>query len=118
MSKMFKCDCCGLCCINLNMSEIYSDLDRGDGSCIHFDINSKLCSVYENRPDKCNVDKMYHIYYKSTMTKEEYYKLNYEACRLIKIRENVSKFTEKNELCIGLAYNLVSEEGDYSDEGI
>lgn len=92
---MFKCDCCGLCCMNLKLSDIYSDLDRGDGICRYFDINTKLCSIYENRPDKCNVDKMYDIQYKGTITKDEYYELNYEACRLLKKGEkNVSKSIE------------------------
>lgn len=55
---MFYCDCCGLCCMNLSKSEIYSDLDRGDGICKYFDMDSKLCTIYEERPEKCNVDKM------------------------------------------------------------
>ncbi len=70
--------------MNLKMSDIYSNLDRGDGICRYLDINSKLCSIYENRPDKCNVDKIYDMLYKNTLTKEEYYKLNYEACKFIK----------------------------------
>ena len=28
---MFECDSCGLCCMNIYKSEIYSELDRGDG---------------------------------------------------------------------------------------
>lgn len=70
--------------MNLKMSDVYNDLDRGDGICRYFDIGSKLCSIYENRPDKCNVDKMYDNYYKDILTKEAYYERNYEACRLLK----------------------------------
>lgn len=81
---MFKCDCCGFCCMNLNMSDLYSDLNRGDGMCKYFDEASKLCSIYEHRPDKCNVDKMYDILYKSEMSKEQYYELNYNVCELLK----------------------------------
>lgn len=82
--KMFKCDCCGLCCMKLKMSELYSDLDRGDGICRYFDVTSKLCSIYENRPDKCNVDKMYEKFYKDKISIEEYYELNYEVCNRLK----------------------------------
>ena len=42
---MFKCDCCGLCCMNLNKSDLYDDLNRGDGVCKYFDEVSKLCSI-------------------------------------------------------------------------
>ena len=81
---MFKCDCCGLCCMNLKKSDIYSDLDRGDGVCKYFDMETKLCSIYINRPDKCNVDKTYEVYFKNKISLEEYYQLNYEACSELK----------------------------------
>lgn len=70
--------------MNLRMSNIYSDLDRGDGICKYFDMESKLCSIYSNRPDKCNVDKTYEIYFKNKMSLEEYYQLNYKACNELK----------------------------------
>lgn len=93
---MFNCDCCGLCCMNLRMSELYSDLDRGDGICKYFDLKSKLCSIYVNRPDKCNVDKIYDNYYKDIISREKYYELNYRACKLLKEgeRKNVFSFIE------------------------
>lgn len=81
---MFICDKCGLCCMNLNMSPLYSTLDSGDGSCRFFDKETKLCAIYEKRPIICNVDKMYEQCFKDKMTKEEYYALNYEACEKIK----------------------------------
>lgn len=74
--------------MNLKMSELYSDLDRGDGICRYFDVTSKQCSIYKNRPDKCNVDKMYEKFYKNTICIEEYYELNYEACNRLKRKEN------------------------------
>lgn len=77
---MFKCDCCGLCCMNLKKCQIYADLDRGDGICKYFNINSKLCTIYGERPEKCNVDKTYERFFKDKMTLEEYYQLNYKAC--------------------------------------
>ena len=84
---MFLCDCCGLCCMNVALSEIYSDLDRGDGICKYFDCDTKLCTIYSIRPDRCNVDKMYKLYFEKYMTREEYYMLNYQACNKLK-REN------------------------------
>lgn len=77
---MFPCDCCGLCCRSLAQSEAYSDLDRGDGICMYFDDITNLCTIYENRPDKCNIDKSYERFFKNSMTLEEYYELNRKAC--------------------------------------
>ncbi len=85
---MFKCDCCGVCCMNLYMSTLYSDLDRGDGICQHFDTNTLLCSVYDSRPDICNVDKTYERYYKDKLSREQYYELNYKVCKLLKERRD------------------------------
>ena len=79
---MFLCDKCGLCCRNLNLSEIYADLDRGDGTCKY--LQGNLCSIYEKRPLKCRVDERYHVYFQSIMTREEYEKLNRDMCNLLK----------------------------------
>ena len=81
---MFNCKKCGQCCSNLDKSPLYSDLDRGDGVCIHYDENTHLCKIYEERPLKCNVDKMYEAVFNKIMTKEEYYKQNYVACKSLK----------------------------------
>ncbi len=81
---MFKCDCCGLCCMNLAESDLYADLDRGDGICKYFIEETKLCSIYLSRPDKCNIDKMYEIYFRNYVSLEEYYHMNYESCSLLK----------------------------------
>lgn len=40
---MFVCDKCGCCCRNLDKSEIYSELDRGDGSCKYLE---EICAQY------------------------------------------------------------------------
>ena len=85
---MFKCDRCGLCCMNLKMSELYGDLDRGDGICRHFDINTKLCAIYKERPEKCNIDKIYEKYFSGKLSREQYYQLNYEACKQLRYSED------------------------------
>jgi hypothetical protein len=84
LKKMFQCDCCGLCCMKVGSSPLYCDLDRGDGICRYFDCNSRLCTIYYNRPDRCNVDKSYEMYFKDKLTLEQYYELNYEVCKKLK----------------------------------
>lgn len=81
---MFECDRCGICCMNLQKSTLFADLDRGDGICRYFDIVSRLCTVYRDRPLKCNVDKSYDAYFIEKMSREQYYQLNYEACKNLK----------------------------------
>ena len=70
--------------MNLNLSSLYSDLDRGDGICKYFDTDNKLCSIYETRPLKCNIDKSYELYFKDQLTRYEYYEINYRACEELK----------------------------------
>lgn len=85
MSK-FICDKCGLCCRNLNRSEIYKNLHNGDGVCKYL-VDNK-CSIYGKRPLLCRVEECYYKFFKDRMTLEEYYELNYKACdELKKINE-------------------------------
>ena len=81
---MFKCDKCGACCRNIGKSEIYKDLDRGDGCCVYLDEESNLCRIYNRRPLICRVDEVYESYYSKIMTREQYYRENYEACEKLK----------------------------------
>ena len=84
---MFQCDCCGLCCKHLAESDLYRELDRGDGVCMFFNEETNLCDIYEDRPVLCNVDRMYELYIKDMFTREEYYALNYDACKKFKEEE-------------------------------
>jgi len=79
---MFKCNKCGECCRNLDKSLLYNQLHDGDGICRYLEGN--LCSIYETRPILCQVDKSYDLYFKELMTRQEYEKLNYEACKNLK----------------------------------
>lgn len=79
---MFSCDKCGECCRHLGLSEIYAPLDRGDGVCRY--LRGNLCTIYEERPLLCRVDESYEVYFKDKMSKNDYYRLNYETCDKIK----------------------------------
>ncbi len=86
---MFLCDQCGLCCMQIGSSSLYDGLDRGDGICIFFDEEVRICKVYDNRPLQCNVDKVYETYFKEKMSQEEFYELNYKICK--KLKENYGR---------------------------
>ena len=82
---MFKCDMCGQCCRPLDRSEIYKEIDRGDGTCRY--LTGNKCSIYEKRPVICRVDESYELFFKKLYSKEQYYRLNYEACKKLKEEE-------------------------------
>jgi len=78
---MFECKKCGKCCRHLDRSELFKDLDRGDGVCKY--LRDNLCSVYEDRPLLCRIEESYNVFFSEVYTKEEYCRLNEEACRII-----------------------------------
>ena len=82
---MFTCDRCGCCCRNLDKSELYKELDRGDGTCKY--LHGNLCSIYNERPLLCRVDECYESYFKGIIEREVYEKLNIEECKRIKKME-------------------------------
>ena len=83
MREHFICDKCGLCCENLNLSHEYDDLNDGTGTCIYFDRETRLCTIYENRPEKCNIEASYYRF-ENQYSYHDYLKLNYESCRSLK----------------------------------
>lgn len=81
----FSCSQCGECCRNLDKSSLYDALDRGDGVCKF--LQGNLCGIYEQRPLLCRVEESYYAFFRKFMSKEVYYKLNYEACKILKEKE-------------------------------
>ena len=59
------------------------ELDNGTGTCRYFDTSTKLCLIYENRPEKCNIIAVYG-YFKKVMTFEQYIRMNEESCKKLK----------------------------------
>lgn len=78
--RSFPCSQCGLCCQHVNYAVETQFLDRGDGTCKHYDESSKGCSIYEKRPEICRVDKSYELNYKNLYTWDEYIELNLKVC--------------------------------------
>ncbi len=79
---MFECDCCGCCCRNLDKSELYAELDRGDGVCKY--LVGNRCSIYDARPLFCRVDECYELFFSDSLSYEEYCRLNTEVCKKLK----------------------------------
>ncbi len=79
----FPCDKCGLCCEHLSGLELYQDLDNGTGVCRHFNKSTRLCNIYQNRPQKCNINASY-VWFQDQMSYDEYVKMNIKACQMLK----------------------------------
>jgi len=111
MSKdlSFACTACGLCCKTIGkviengkkiknqtaFEQVFIDFPyeaREDGSCEKLDENG-LCTVYENRPLVCNVEKMYETFWEKHETRDEHYLRQAKTCnRWIKEADYPEKF--------------------------
>lgn len=76
----FPCYRCGKCCANVHLSALTSTLDRGDGICRHLDTITRLCTVYQTRPEICQIELQYTLHYANIWSWEGFIKLNLEAC--------------------------------------
>ncbi|MGS4218158.1 YkgJ family cysteine cluster protein [Providencia stuartii] len=54
-----------------------------DGICKHYNETSMLCTIYEERPDICRVDKQYLLHYHDQYTWHEFVEVNRIACEII-----------------------------------
>ncbi len=80
MLTTFPCTSCGACCRSLSGSDVYRKLDRGDGTCRYYDDQTRLCSIYTNRPSECKIDHTYEMSLSDRISKDDYYDLNIKAC--------------------------------------
>lgn len=80
---IFPCNQCGQCCRNVYLAEVTNHLDRGDGACRHYDDQSKLCSIYETRPDICRVELQYDRNYSSQYSWTQFVELNQQVCQAL-----------------------------------
>jgi len=84
----FICSKCGACCRNLDKSIYFAEYDMGNGVCRYFDEETNLCTIYDDRPLLCNIEKAYDAYFKEYMTLDEYYSANYESCETLRALNN------------------------------
>lgn len=82
----FPCTQCGLCCQHVNLAAETQFLDRGDGSCRHYDAVSKGCSIYHERPAICRVDQQFSERYAALYSWDQYVRLNLEVCGILQAK--------------------------------
>jgi len=88
---MFPCSGCGLCCQNISKIENLKKFDLGNGVCKHYDFITRGCKIYQNRPNICNIEKMYNLVYFKLYSKQEFYKLNADVCNKLQDRYKLDK---------------------------
>lgn len=88
---MFPCTSCGICCKNISHIPELNELDLGNGTCKYFDKQNNICLIYETRPDICRVDLMFEKEYFKHFSKDEYFKLNIEACNKLQTMFDVDE---------------------------
>lgn len=76
----FPCNGCGKCCEQIRNSPQTAYLDRGDGTCRHFDEQTRRCLIYQNRPLVCRVEDYYRTHLSHIYEWEEFVKLNLAIC--------------------------------------
>lgn len=81
-----KCEGCKAYCCR-QMGKIVPEMDRGDGVCIYLNSDNR-CEIYEDRPIICNTDKIYEKFLKNRITREEFDRLNEEACKYLQQENN------------------------------
>ncbi len=80
----FKCTQCGACCKILPRLVAPWLVDES-GVCRHLKDNK--CTIYDNRPDICNRDKMRPLY--NNLTDSEYDELSEKCCKELEELANV-----------------------------
>ena len=111
----FECSKCGACCKIAGKTGLMPD--RGDGACIHL-TQDNLCSIYETRPDLCNMEKMWQKRRFELdldargVTKKAYFKVNSEVCNQMMEQQGMDK-----KFLINLkVYDEMSDETEEKEE--
>lgn len=78
---VFPCTRCGQCCRNVYLADATQYLDRGDGTCRHYDEAEQSCQIYTARPDICRVNLQYQMHYVSKFSWEEFVEVNVMICK-------------------------------------
>ena len=82
----FPCIVCGLCCANAKRVPQLQSLITDNGLCRYYDADTKKCKIYRQRPDICNVDKMYEMAFSKIMSRKAFYLANLKVCYELNIK--------------------------------
>lgn len=99
----FPCIQCGECCRHAGDVPQLAPRTAADGVCLHLDKSTNRCTIYETRPNVCNVSYMYRAYFKDRMTETEFIRKNLQVCcQLNKAAGNDENMEQLQALLISL----------------
>jgi Fe-S-cluster containining protein len=93
MNDAFPCTGCGACCRSVRLSELTAALDRGDGVCRYLNDAQNTCTIYDTRPDICNIRRLYEQHFKSNISWSKFVDLNLIACEEL-LKQQQIKFKD------------------------
>ncbi|WP_236614258.1 YkgJ family cysteine cluster protein [Stutzerimonas azotifigens] len=93
----FPCDKCGLCCQRVNLAPETQFLNRGDGTCRHYDELEKGCGIYDQRPDICRVDRQYKLNYSKRYSWGDFVAANIEVCLALQAEAQEKKHSSLDD---------------------
>ena len=79
--KQFECEQCGECCKHIDLVPDMKKYDIGNGICKYL-LDNK-CQIYNDRPNVCRGEYIYHKFYEG-MDVDDYYQLLHKYCSLIR----------------------------------
>ena len=88
----FICTQCGACCRDTKIIKNLGLPIKKDGSCGH--LKNNLCSIYENRPYFCSVNKLRDMYIavnKVDITKKDWYIFINLGCNVLIEKDKLDK---------------------------
>lgn len=93
---MFDCKQCGICCRYVGHVFFAKDMALPNGTCKYLDEVTNKCTIYNERPIFCNVDKYYDTHLVGKMTREEWYAQNHKACISMEEKYNNERYNRNN----------------------
>jgi uncharacterized protein len=97
----YPCSGCGACCRRIDKavniigisskepdSEFYFPFTWDENGRCEMLTDDNKCSVYDNRPTICNIDKLFAMI---AIDKETFYKMNIDACNKMMDDDNIDK---------------------------
>jgi Fe-S-cluster containining protein len=85
--KPFPCIRCGLCCQRIDKIPQLENYHKGDGVCIF--LHNDLCVIYDIRPDICNIEKSYLLWFEEKISEDEFIIENLKACLELAKKANI-----------------------------
>jgi Fe-S-cluster containining protein len=104
MKNKYPCTMCGCCCRRISVAvDFYTKIEpeykfpyNWDENGVCEKLENNMCSVYDNRPDMCNIDKFIEEY---GLNKEAVYIYNAKSCNKMMEQDGISdEFKIKNYL--------------------